>query len=153
MASGLLEKLQRFDILFYLIKLHYLFDHALLHPSAIEKMIKDNLLSICNFVQVRNYFVAVGMNGNPLQGAGGIGRAVAEWIIAGEPTQDLLSFDVQRFLDLHNNRQYLQERIKEIVGRYCAVLESTSLIEIFSYWLLIAILQEVFDFLSEADRL
>lgn len=58
------------------------------------------------------------MNGNPLQGAGGIGRAVAEWIIAGEPTQDLLSFDVQRFLDLHNNRQYLEQRIKEIVGRY-----------------------------------
>lgn len=57
------------------------------------------------------------MNGNSLQGAGGIGRAVAEWIIAGEPTQDLLSFDVQRFLDLHNNRQYLQQRIKEVVGR------------------------------------
>lgn len=76
---------------------------------------------------MRNYFVAVGMNGNPLQGAGGIGRAVAEWIIAGEPTQDLLSFDVQRFLDLHNNRQYLQERIKEIVGRYNAVLEISPL--------------------------
>lgn len=57
------------------------------------------------------------MNGNPIQGAGGIGRAVAEWIIAGEPTQDVLSFHVQRFLDLHNNRQYLQQRTKEIVGR------------------------------------
>lgn len=57
------------------------------------------------------------MNGNPIQGAGGIGRAVAEWMIAGEPTQDLLPFDVRRFLDLHNNRQYLQERTKEIVGR------------------------------------
>jgi len=57
------------------------------------------------------------MNGNPIQGAGGIGRAVAEWIMAGEPAQDLLPFDVRRFLDLHNNRQYLQERTKEIVGR------------------------------------
>lgn len=57
------------------------------------------------------------MNGNPIQGAGGIGRAVAEWIIAGEPTHELLPFDVRRFVDLHNNRQYLQERTKEIVGR------------------------------------
>lgn len=57
------------------------------------------------------------MNGNPLQGAGGIGRAIAEWIIQGEPTQDLMPFHVHRFLDLHNNRHYLQQRTKEIVGR------------------------------------
>lgn len=66
---------------------------------------------------MKNYFVASGMSGNPLQGAGGIGRALAEWIIAGEPSQDLLAFDVQRFLDLHNNRQFLQQRVKEVVGR------------------------------------
>lgn len=57
------------------------------------------------------------MNGNPLQGAGGIGKAMAEWIIEGRPTQEHLAFDVQRFLDLHNNKMYLQERTKEIVGR------------------------------------
>lgn len=59
------------------------------------------------------------MNGNSLQGAGGIGKALAEWIVEGEPTQELLKFDVQRFLDLHNNRNYLQQRIQEVVGRYC----------------------------------
>ncbi|KRT81042.1 FAD dependent oxidoreductase [Oryctes borbonicus] len=66
---------------------------------------------------VSNYFVACGMNGNSLQGAGGIGKAVAEWIIEGQPTQDLLPFQIQRFLDVHNSRQYLEQRIKEIVGR------------------------------------
>ena len=55
---------------------------------------------------------------NTYQGAGGIGKAVAEWIIEGQPTQDLLPFHIQRFLDVHNNRQYLQQRIKEVVGRY-----------------------------------
>lgn len=64
-----------------------------------------------------NYFVAVGMNGNSLQGAGGIGRAVAEWIVEGEPTTELLPFNVQRFIDLHNNRQYLRQRTREVVGR------------------------------------
>lgn len=103
--------------------------------------------------EVKNYFVAVGMNGNSLQGkhlhqkmnirlinsrilsmsktylsrcvgigAGGIGKAVAEWIINGEPTQELIPFSVQRFLDLHNNKQYLQQRIKEVVGRHYAIL-------------------------------
>ncbi|XP_050540511.1 pyruvate dehydrogenase phosphatase regulatory subunit, mitochondrial-like isoform X2 [Daktulosphaira vitifoliae] len=71
--------------------------------------------------EVDNYFVAVGMNGNPLQGAGGIGKAMAEWIIEGRPTQEHLAFDVQRFLDLHNNRMYLQERTKEIIGRHYAI--------------------------------
>ncbi|KAL4119079.1 hypothetical protein QTP88_011944 [Uroleucon formosanum] len=71
--------------------------------------------------EIDNYFVAVGMNGNPLQGAGGIGKAMAEWIIEGKPTQEHLAFDVQRFLDLHNNRMYLQERTKEVVGRHYSI--------------------------------
>ncbi|XP_063223362.1 pyruvate dehydrogenase phosphatase regulatory subunit, mitochondrial-like isoform X2 [Bacillus rossius redtenbacheri] len=72
--------------------------------------------------EVSNYFVAVGMNGNSLQGAGGIGRAVAEWIIEGEPTTELLPFSVQRFLDLHNNRRYLLQRVREVVGRHYSIL-------------------------------
>ncbi|KAK2577534.1 hypothetical protein KPH14_003619 [Odynerus spinipes] len=72
--------------------------------------------------EVKNYFVAVGMNGNSLQGAGGIGKEVAECLINGESTQELLPFNVQRFLDLHNNKQYLQQRIKEVVGRNYAIL-------------------------------
>lgn len=67
--------------------------------------------------QVTNYFVSVGMNGNSLQGAGGIGKAMAEWIIEGVPTTELIPFSVQRFLDLHNNRQYLLQRVREVVGR------------------------------------
>ncbi|KAF4527520.1 hypothetical protein B566_EDAN015620 [Ephemera danica] len=71
---------------------------------------------------IDNYFVAVGMNGNSLQGAGGIGKAVAEWITEGEPRTELLPFDVRRFLDLHNNNKYLRERIREVVGRHYSVL-------------------------------
>ncbi|XP_066597840.1 pyruvate dehydrogenase phosphatase regulatory subunit, mitochondrial-like isoform X2 [Prorops nasuta] len=72
--------------------------------------------------EVKNYFVAVGMSGNSLQGAGGIGKELAECIMNGKSTQELLPFNVQRFLDLHNNKQYLQQRIKEVVGRNYAIL-------------------------------
>ncbi|XP_020283596.1 pyruvate dehydrogenase phosphatase regulatory subunit, mitochondrial-like [Pseudomyrmex gracilis] len=72
--------------------------------------------------EVKNYYVAVGMNGNSLQGAGGIGKEIAECLINGESTQEVLPFSVQRFLDLHNNKQYLQHRVKEVVGRNYAIL-------------------------------
>ncbi|KAL1492487.1 hypothetical protein ABEB36_010737 [Hypothenemus hampei] len=72
--------------------------------------------------EVKNYFVACGMNGNSLQGAGGIGKAVSEWIIEGQPKQDLLPFILQRFLNVHNSRHYLKQRIKEVVGRHYAIL-------------------------------
>lgn len=62
--------------------------------------------------------MAVGTNGNSIQGAGGIGKAVAEWIVAGQPTQELFAFSIQRFLELHNNRNYLSQRVKEIVSKH-----------------------------------
>lgn len=55
--------------------------------------------------EIDNYFVAAGMNGNSLQGAGGIGHSLAHWIIEGEPDVPLIEFDVRRFVDVHNNRQ------------------------------------------------
>lgn len=67
---------------------------------------------------VNNYFVAVGTNGNSIQGAGGVGKFLAEWIIEGRPTHELFSFSIQRFLELHNNRNYLSQRVKEIVGKH-----------------------------------
>jgi hypothetical protein len=54
--------------------------------------------------EIDNYFVAAGMNGNSLQGAGGIGHSLVEWITEGEPDMCLIDFDVRRFVDVHNNR-------------------------------------------------
>lgn len=61
------------------------------------------------------------MNGNAIEAAGGVGKAIAEWIIEGRPTQELFPFHIQRFIDLHNNRQYLQTRVKEVVSRHYAI--------------------------------
>ncbi|KAK7062511.1 hypothetical protein SK128_002111 [Halocaridina rubra] len=72
--------------------------------------------------EIDNYFVAVGMNGNSLQGAGGAGLAISEWIMYGAPVKEMLAFDVRRFIDLHNNRRYLKERTREVVGRHYEIL-------------------------------
>lgn len=72
--------------------------------------------------EIDNYFVAVGMNGNNLQGGGGVGQAIAEWIMYGSLATEMLPFDVRRFIDLHNNRRYLKERTREVVGRHYEIL-------------------------------
>lgn len=71
--------------------------------------------------EVNNYFVAVGTNGNSIQGAGGLGQAVAEWIIEGRPTQEVSPFSIQRFLEVHNNRRFLSQRVKEVISNHYAI--------------------------------
>lgn len=71
-----------------------------------------------SFSQVQNYFVAAGMNSMGIAYAGGVGKYMAEWIVNGETSLgvDLWSMDIRRFVDMHNNRKFLKERVKEAVG-------------------------------------
>lgn len=68
--------------------------------------------------EVVNYFVCVGMNGNSLQGAAGVGKAVADWIVNGRPSVNCLEFEVTRFTSLHNNPRFLLKRTEEVVGKH-----------------------------------
>src|SRR6202000_1653902 len=45
---------------------------------------------------VRGLFVAAGFCAHGLAGAGGIGKVMAEWIVAGEPALDGGEMDIQR---------------------------------------------------------
>ena len=48
--------------------------------------------------------------------AGGAGRALAEWIVEGEPTVDLVAQDIRRFAPFNGNNQWLRDRVGEILG-------------------------------------
>jgi 4-methylaminobutanoate oxidase (formaldehyde-forming) len=50
---------------------------------------------------VGGFFVAAGFCAHGIAGAGGIGRVMAEWIVAGEPSMDVSHMDIARF-----GRQY-----------------------------------------------
>ncbi len=68
---------------------------------------------------LRNFFVACGfMNGLSL--AGGAGKAVAEWIIEGEPPIDLFDVDVTRFGGFAR-KSYAMATAKEAYRRYFAI--------------------------------
>ena len=48
-----------------------------------EETVDDDCVQVC-----------AGMNGNSLQGAAGVGAAVANWIVKGYPPGDMLPFEV-----------------------------------------------------------
>ncbi len=66
--------------------------------------------------EVENFFVAAGFNSVGIQSAGGAGKALAEWIVGGEPPFDLWDVDIRRMEPFQGNRTYLKQRVSETLG-------------------------------------
>ena len=65
---------------------------------------------------VERLFVAAGFNSIGIQSAGGAGKALAEWIVAGHPPMDLADVDIRRVQGFQTNKRYLKERVSESLG-------------------------------------
>ena len=70
--------------------------------------------------ELANLFVACAFTSG-IAASGGAGRAMANWIVEGDPGMDLWAFDVRRFAPLHAGSTYLHERAVESYARYYAV--------------------------------
>ena len=81
-----------------------------------ESFTPDNQYILGEAPELAGLFVAAGFNSVGITSAGGAGRALAEWIVAGEPTMDLGEVDIRRFGRFHRNRAYLRERTVESLG-------------------------------------
>ncbi len=68
--------------------------------------------------KVRGFFVAAGFCAHGLAGAGGIGRVMAEWILAGEPSMDVWEMDIRRFGPHFRSPSYTLKRAKEVYETY-----------------------------------
>ena len=66
--------------------------------------------------EVENFFVAAGFNSVGIQSGGGAGKALAEWIVGGEPPFDLWDVDIRRMEPFQGNRTYLKNRVTETLG-------------------------------------
>ena len=86
-----------------------------------ESFTPDNQFILGQAPELRNFFVAAGFNSAGIASAGGAGRALAEWIIAGEPGIDLLAVDIRRFARFNGNSQWLHDRVAEVLGLHYAV--------------------------------
>jgi 4-methylaminobutanoate oxidase (formaldehyde-forming) len=63
-------------------------------------------------------FVAAGFCAHGLAGAGGIGKLMAEWILAGEPSVDAWEMDIRRFGPHYRSPSYTLKRAKEVYETY-----------------------------------
>lgn len=66
--------------------------------------------------ELRNYFVAAGMNSIGILTAGGVGRLMARWMATGKPDMDVTSMNIDRFHRYQANPEYRAHRVVESLG-------------------------------------
>ena len=81
-----------------------------------ESFTPDNNFIMGEAPELKNFYVAAGFNSIGIASGGGAGRALAEWIVNGEPTLDLWPVDIRRFAPFHNDDAFLKERVSEVLG-------------------------------------
>ena len=81
-----------------------------------ESFTPDNNFLLGEAPELRGFFVGCGFNSIGIASSGGAGMALAEWIVAGEPTMDLWPVDIRRFARFHTNERWLHDRVKEVLG-------------------------------------
>lgn len=65
---------------------------------------------------VPNYWSACAVMAGFLQG-GGVGKSLAEWMIEGEPEEDVFGMDVARFGSFAENREYIRQMTGQFYSR------------------------------------
>jgi len=83
-----------------------------------ESFTPDLLFMLGEVSGLPNCFVSAGYNSEGIEFGAGAGRALAEWIVEGEPTMDLSHVDVARFHPFQVNRKYLHDRVREVLGQH-----------------------------------
>jgi glycine cleavage system aminomethyltransferase T len=81
-----------------------------------ESFTPDDQFHIGEAPEVKNYFVAAGLNSIGIQSSGGLGKALAEWIISGHPPLDLWGNDIRRMYPFQGTQHYLEQRVTETLG-------------------------------------
>jgi 4-methylaminobutanoate oxidase (formaldehyde-forming) len=71
--------------------------------------------------EVRGFYVGCGFNAFGIASAGGAGRALAEWIAAGEPPMDLWPVDIRRFGLPHDDDGWVRARTLELYGKHYTI--------------------------------
>ena len=81
-----------------------------------ESFTPDNGYIMGEAPELRNFFVAAGLNSSGVASAAGAGKAMAEWITEGDMTMDLSEVDISRFQGWANNPTFLRDRTVETLG-------------------------------------
>ena len=66
--------------------------------------------------ELKNYFVAAGLNSIGILTGGGVGRAMAHWMLNGRPDVDMTGFNIDRLHKYQANPEYRRTRTVESLG-------------------------------------
>jgi 4-methylaminobutanoate oxidase (formaldehyde-forming) len=86
-----------------------------------ESFTPDDRFMIGEAPEVGGLFLGCGMNSVGMASGGGAGRALAEWIVEGEPTMDLWPVDLRRYSRFWNNLRTVRERAAESLSLHYAI--------------------------------
>ncbi len=96
-----------------------------LETTGIRKLINgpDSFTPDGNFIlgeapEVTGFFVGAGFNAFGIAAGGGAGRALAEWVMAGEQPVDLWPVDIRRFGLVHRDVHWVRERTAEMYAKH-----------------------------------
>ena len=83
-----------------------------------EAFTPDGTFILGEAPEVKNYFVGAGFNAFGIAAAGGAGKALAEWIVGGEPSLDLWPVDIRRFGPHHRDDSFVLDRTLEAYSHH-----------------------------------
>ncbi|MDH3660352.1 MAG: FAD-dependent oxidoreductase [Alphaproteobacteria bacterium] len=81
-----------------------------------ESFTPDDRYLLGETAEVKDLFVAAGLNSIGIQSSGGAGKVLAEWIRDRHPPIDLIDVDIRRMQPFQSNRRYLHDRTTEALG-------------------------------------
>lgn len=88
--------------------------------NGLEAFTPDTLPILGEAPEQRNFFVCCGFNASGIGGGGGAGKALAEWIVSGEPPYDLGAVDIRRFADFYGSERQTRVRVVEAIAEHFA---------------------------------
>ena len=89
--------------------------------NGAESFTPDQRYMLGETPEVGKLYVGAGFNSIGIASAAGAGKALAEWLIAGEMQMDLWEVDIRRFQTFEGNPAYLRDRTVEAVGKLYAM--------------------------------
>ena len=81
-----------------------------------ESFTPDDQFHMGEAPELKNFYVACGLNSVGVQTSGGLGRALADWMHLGHAPMDLWGNDIRRMFPFQSTQKYIQHRVTETLG-------------------------------------
>jgi glycine cleavage system aminomethyltransferase T/glycine/D-amino acid oxidase-like deaminating enzyme len=81
-----------------------------------ESFTPDDQFHMGEAPELKNFYVACGLNSVGIQTSGGLGRALADWMHLGYPSMDLWGNDIRRMFPFQSTQKYIENRVTETLG-------------------------------------